>query len=364
MRKDNMKAKRIFGFDFIRAIATITIVILHYNAELFIFRCPERSDLMIFGTQFSNIYLGAWGVSLFFILSGASLMHVYGNSKFKLFTFYKKRFFSIYPMFWIAYAFGFLLLFWENGNIPFINVPKSHFLLTIIGFDGNLSPVMSTFYILGEWFLGCIIAMYVVFPILLWLIKKHPIILAFLLIGVFCCMEFVYNGKLYRNYIFLTRLPEFCFGMYFVKYMKFFNKKSFVLTLFCVAIVAVNWIIAPKIIPSDIQVFYVGVASFIALMYVSKFFEKSNLIKSLSGFFSKYSYAIFLVHHVVILQISQRFDLLTFRLTSSIALFLICFVITLILAVLLYKLEKCIMSVVKNSIDLYIFNINKAKTKG
>lgn len=346
-----MKGKRIFGFDFVRAIATISIVLLHFNA-LYIYMEPKRYDLMIFGSEFSNIYLGAWGVSLFFILSGASLMYVYGNREFKIKQFYFKRFLSIYPMFWIAYFFAFLYLFWINGCFPFVGVPKSHFLLTIIGFDGNLSPIMSTFYILGEWFLGCIIAMYVVFPIILWLIKKHPIINIFILIGIFCLMEFVYDGALYRNYIFLTRLPEFCFGMYFVKYIKFFKKKPYILAIVCVLVIAANWIIAPKFIPSDIQVFYVGAASFLVLMYISKFFEKSYMVKKLSGFFSKYSYAIFLVHHVVIIQIASHFNLIALSWTSSAILFTLCFTVTIFLATLLYKLEKTVMSTVNMSIDL------------
>lgn len=354
-----MKAKRIFGFDFVKAIATISIVLTHYNA-LFIYNFPDRSDLMIFGSQISNIYLGSWAVSLFFILSGASLMYVYGRGKFKIGLFYKKRFFNIYPMFWIAYLFAFLYLFWINGNIPFMDVPKINLLLTLVGFDGCFSLIMPTFYILGEWFLGCIIALYIVFPIMRWLINKHPYIGIIVLIIVFCCMEFIYDGKLYRNCIFLTRLPEFCFGMYFVKYIKFFKKRLYILSLLSIAIFVCNWILAPSI-PDDIQVLYVGVSSFIFLMCISKIFKKFNLITCISNFISKYSYAIFLVHHVVIIQLAMHFDILSFRITSSIVLFVLCFVVTLILSVLLYNFEKMIMLNIRRGVKLVSNNAKENK---
>ena len=156
-----MKKERLFYLDFVRAIAAVSIVITHFNARFLLLNLPTPEKAVI-TTTVSNIYIGNWGVSLFFIISGAALMYVY-EEKCDLKTFYKKRFFSIYPMFWIAYFFAFCYLFYVNKAIPGGGAPKKNFILSIIGFDGLMAENVQTFYILGEWFLGAIILMYVFF---------------------------------------------------------------------------------------------------------------------------------------------------------------------------------------------------------
>ena len=177
------KRERIFGFDFIRMIATLSIVLIHFNA-IYIYASPQRMDLTVLTTRLSNIYLGGWGVSLFFILSGASLMYVY-QEKLEIKEFYKKRFLSIYPMFWIAYFIVFLFQFYLYKGFTFSKAPIINFIFTIIGYDGNLMTVIPTFYILGEWFLGCIISMYVIFPLLRKMVIKIPKVTLGIILGIF-----------------------------------------------------------------------------------------------------------------------------------------------------------------------------------
>ena len=74
-----MKRERIFYLDFVRAVATISIIFTHYNA-LFIYNTsipmPQKAILTM---TVGNVYIGSWGVSLFLIISGAALMYVYEN---------------------------------------------------------------------------------------------------------------------------------------------------------------------------------------------------------------------------------------------------------------------------------------------
>ena len=147
-----MKKERIFYLDFVRAIAVVLILMTHYNA---VYLYAGQPDKVFITAQIGNIYIGDFGVSLFFIISGAALMYVY-DEKCELINFYKKRFLSIYPMFWIAYFIAFLYQFYVNKGID-LTVPKRNILLTLFGFDGYFAAVMPTFYILGELFLGCII---------------------------------------------------------------------------------------------------------------------------------------------------------------------------------------------------------------
>lgn len=73
------KSPRIFYLDFIRAIAVFMIILTHYNA-LYIYMEPQHLEKTILTTYPFGIYIGNLGVALFFIISGAALMHTYGQS--------------------------------------------------------------------------------------------------------------------------------------------------------------------------------------------------------------------------------------------------------------------------------------------
>lgn len=166
-----MKRERIFYLDFIRALAVILILLTHYNA-LFLYMDPQPLDKVVITYKICNLYIGDFGVSLFFIISGAALMYVYENSC-NLAKFYKKRFVAIYPMFWITYIIAFVIQKLVY-HADYSGIPKQNILYTIFGFDSYYAAVKPTFFIIGEWFLGCIILVYILFPLLRWGANKHP----------------------------------------------------------------------------------------------------------------------------------------------------------------------------------------------
>lgn len=97
---------RIFYYDVIRAVACLSVIIIHFNASFSawsggVFTYPNA----IFSNNIFNnsVYLGDFGVSLFFILSGAAMFRTYGEREVSLGAFYRKRFLSLYPMFWLAW---------------------------------------------------------------------------------------------------------------------------------------------------------------------------------------------------------------------------------------------------------------------
>lgn len=339
-----MKKKRLFYLDFIRMIATVSILITHFNA-LYIYMVPKMLEKSIITSYIGNIYIGSWGVSLFFIISGSSLMYVYQDGL-ELKSFYKKRFLSIYPMFWIAYIIAFLALFLKNQTLPGGGVPKYRFLLTIFGFDGLLSSAIPTFYLLGEWFLGAIILLYILFPLLRKLMNEHPIALGVGVMVIYLMFVIFYKAPYPLSTIILVRLPEILFGMYMVKY-KFKIKWPVAVASFL--IIVANTILQPELVET-IQTTYIGIASFIILVYVSNFFARFKGIGWFSSLISKYSYAIFLVHHVLIHEIAAQFDLQGISVLKSYILFAaICMVIA-IASKLLYELHKTMMKTYR---DIY-----------
>lgn len=336
-----MKKERLFYLDFIRAISTLLIVITHYNAVFFWGKPPETQlwSKLVTPLNIFNVYIGNLGVSLFFIISGASMMYVYGQKdKLDLKNFFKKRFLNLYPMYWLAYVGCFLFLFYVNKGFS-TSVPYWRIVFTMIGFDGYLSTFTSTFYLLGEWFLGCIILIYLLMPFLIKMVKKKPFLTFMLSLLIYILFILFYSFRLPLSVVIFTRLPEVIFGMLFVAYIKEVKLAYLVPS---VLVVVVNTIVSPHFNDS-LQTTYVGIATFMILVYIAKFF-KFSLFKNICSELGKYSYAIFLVHHQVISQITSKFNLDTLTRGNSYVLFLLCLSVTIILAKALFEVEKYVMA--------------------
>ena len=155
-----MKKERRNEFDLIRAVSTVWIVLFHYSYTF-----------VQYGIDGNHIYVmmhanGTWGalfVSLFFMLSGASLYYNWSDrmTSFKgkggALDFYKKRWLAIFPMFFIAWFICYLMYviefnwLWGWGGKPY------KLLLTFFGVDGYFMYRGMNYYTVGEWFLGAII---------------------------------------------------------------------------------------------------------------------------------------------------------------------------------------------------------------
>lgn len=327
-----MKKERIFYLDFIRAIAVISILLTHYNAT-FLYMQPQRLDKVVITWKVCNLYIGDFGVSLFFIISGAALMYVY-EKKCELLKFYKKRLIAIYPMFWITYVIAFVV---QNAvyHRGFSGIPKQNFLLTILGFDSYYAGVMPTFYLIGEWFLGCIILVYVLFSLLRWGVNKHPgyftaVIVLLYLLAIYC-----YATPLSKSELVAVRIPEVFFGM---MYMKYFRNTNWKAALFAIAVLIANTVFVPGF-NSNIQTTYVGIMAFLVLTYIGKFVA-FRWVKAICSFLSKYSYAIFLTHHYIIYRVTECVDYGKASTAESYGIFAICVVIILPVSMAIYYIDK------------------------
>lgn len=313
--------KRVFELDFVRALAAILIIMTHFNARYMFIGTPEAYSKMIVGIDTFNIYIGALGVSLFLIISGAALMLTYENN-FTLKKFWKKRFLSIYPMFWLAYFVAFLHHFYHNKGLMFAQAPKFNIIYSILGIDGYLSNAnVPTFYLLGEWFLGLILLIYVIFPILRWGVIKHPIITFLVGMGLYVFGIIYQPDVLPQNMVLFVRLPEVLFGMYFQKYVK---EVKWFWVIIAVGVLGLNTCLKPEF-NQCLQTTYIGIAAFIVLFFVGKWIKNLHVITRFCEIISKYSYAIFLTHHYIIAFVMAEFDLNTITVCESYILFiLIC----------------------------------------
>lgn len=238
-------------------------------------------------------------------------------------------------MFWTAYAFAFLYLFFINRTI-FNHVPNWNFIFTILGMDGYLSSwKIPTFYILGEWFLGLIIILYFLFPLLRKVLIKNPKILILFVSIVYVVVVENYNFTIGQELNILTRIPEFLFGMYFmlnVKRLTIYHFMGAVCISFVMLFITLN-------IHQMYKITITGISIFIILAYIGQYI-KQKIFKDLIIVISKYSYAAFLVHHVIIKKILTGFNGRHISVPESLCLFVITCIVIITASVILHNLTN------------------------
>lgn len=296
-----MKKERIFAMDFVRTIATLIIIIFHFNISV---GTRGISTFTILKNDFVNINLAHVGVPIFFVLSGFALM--FSNERqYSIITFYKKRFKAVYPMFWLSYLLVTVYYFLVYRSIcPWIERPsKISFLLTVVGLDGYTTPLMVNWYKVGEWFLGCIIIIYLIFPILKAGINRFPKVFWIPWFLIYLYLTFNYDSLIPQTQNVLLRLPEFLLGMYLCKYRSKINEKS---AIFSFVIALIILLVPLSFIPTMFLVTIMGGTCYIFLYWLGGKINNSAIQKPFI-WFSKYSFAIYLLHHVISEQIIHRF---------------------------------------------------------
>ncbi len=118
----------------------------------------------------------AWlGVATFFMLSGACLT-ISTETKFDLKSYFKKRFTHILIPFYVTNGIYWLFYAITHGRLWVTDVPTWRITFTLLGVDEWLSMHgIRTFSSgIGEWFLGEIVILYLLFQILRWSMRKCP----------------------------------------------------------------------------------------------------------------------------------------------------------------------------------------------
>lgn len=326
-----MKRERLFYLDFIRAFAVLVILLTHYNVPYY--GAPARlSDVIT--VQIGGIYIGNFGVSLFLIISSAALTYV-NQDNFDIKKFYKKRAIAIFPMFWIAYFIAFIYSFFANKGIN-QSIPKANIIWSILGVDQYVANFgIRTFSLISEWFLGFILIFYVVYPLLRYCVHRYPKVTAVAGILLYMIMLLLPPLPVSKGLLLPTRLPELLFGMYFVLYIKKIPAPVFLVSLLLV----VGNTILQLPIDQDLATTIIGISAFISLFWISRLLEYRP-IKVVCASISKYSYAIFLIHHMIIITILSQFDLTVLTRLENYILFLASCSIIMLLSVGLYKLHE------------------------
>lgn len=335
-----MKKQRLYEFDLIKLIAMLAVFTIHFTKELE--AAGVSAAVKVLPDNVFHVYLGSFGVSLFFIASGASLWYVYENSC-KPGPYYKKRFLALYPMFWIAFlvATGFNFLRYQGLSD---SIPKWKIIYSILGIDGTALWYGPNFYQLGEWFLGVIICLYLVFPLIRFCLKKSVLVTVAGSAAIFVSCILFFQATLPIECLFLVRIPEFLFGMLFIKFRHKFKVWHLFPALLGIGIICA---LPMESVHVMIRNLVVGMGSFTILAWLFKKIPYKGIVRYLCSWGGKYSYAFFLTHHVVILFLASRFAGSDLRRSEVYLLYLCCLGITALTTRLLFVLHKSFINLFK-----------------
>ncbi len=185
---------RLYNLDYLRGLAAFGIMIYHYMS-------------WTYGNFTAETFMGrvgVYGVSIFYILSGLTLYHVYSYkmkpSMEDVISFFKKRIFRIFPLLWLVTILAILL----SRKIPNFKDLS----LNLSGLFGFVR--WDKYFSTGAWSIGNELVFYVFFPIFILFIKKFKplfILLSFVIFGLYLYFAFsilrpdVGLSEQWKNYV-------------------------------------------------------------------------------------------------------------------------------------------------------------------
>ena len=326
------KKGKIINIIFMRACCCIGIVVFHYF-------CHSNGKFKFLHTT-ANSDFGFMFVTSFFCISGFVLYYKYPEI-FSIKQFYYKRWKQILVPYYICYIYCFFQESFRLKRIVFSrNLQK--FLLNIFGLDGYFLYRIRTHYLIGEWFLGAIIIIYILYPLILFLTNK---INTFINITLLCIFYFImyYQSKFFiikPTINIITCIASFYFGMVLFRFKLYFlyNNKAiiiFSLLLFLLCTIRIN--INFNIIIFQLQ----GFCLFIFLFKIG-YYVMNTKLHLIFDEINNISYGIYLFQHRLILDILSIYNpsewyAHIFLLLFTLILILICSKIHLIVVDYLFK---------------------------
>ncbi|MCR4568658.1 MAG: acyltransferase [Pseudobutyrivibrio sp.] len=340
--------KRIIGLDILRDIGVIFVFLYHFFVEYIV--TAQGTDGAMFGyNYFFNIL--ARPASLFlFVISGYALMYNH-EDELSLGQYYKRRFKGLFIPFYVAYTLMFVICFLVNNEVIGRTLPLSRFLLTIAGVDGVAQLVCADFYLIGEWFMGCIVVCYLLFPLLAKLLKKFKYITLIVLLGWYVFTLLVYNPFPFTqlmNPLFI--IVYFYIGM-FLQVQLSDDKINGKLRITCAVLSVIIFVYFCLIgfVPSleflkltqeqnELIYFAISMTMLIALRDVDISPEKRGyrLITYISGI----SWFVILLHHRIMILFYSHMSVAEYNHRDIFTLLLACILITWALSLLVRELSS------------------------
>lgn len=305
--------KRIRYFDILRIVSTALVIWYHMVIQLAISGIYPQGALDPLYSN-ANAHAATLAVSVFFMLSGACQM-IGKKEDFRIGTFYRKRFLTLLIPFYIAWILYFIFHLFVHPEILtfFRTVPKKRFLYTIFGMDEWISMHgTATFSLhIGEWFLGCLVVLTLLFPLFRWVMfkAKHLFFAAATILFVLCAVN--YDALCSRfgisvpwNMSLILKGYEYVLGMYLALVLSGWKP----LWKIPAVLLSLLFLFSTAVFPGNaaIKTTLFAAAFFISVSLLEPLLQKEKAASfvRVMAFLAGFSYPLFLAHHAVIYEMT------------------------------------------------------------
>lgn len=336
-------AKRLAWIDIAKGISILLIIFFHFFGAYDNGRYPWPFGLSSFaGFIADHAAHSAWGsfgcivegcfailfqrgpnaVGVFLVLSGFGLTYSLTKSgdpeepKSGWMEWYKKRVLRLFPMYWVAHAIYLVSPFIDRKD-PL----DYHFLLSMLG--DRIVPVSTMFFYLNPswWFFGLLLELYLVFPLLLRLLKKLGSTRFLILCALFTIISrYIFfgileaSGNWVQGAFFGARLFEFAAGMVLaVVYRRHPSRVEEGLSSWKVLLggIVVYTLGSYSYQPGFTYVFtdgLLGTGFFVIIGFCARLLSKVPLVGSTLSLAGVYSYGLYLLHHPYMIYAGERLN--------------------------------------------------------
>lgn len=301
---NSLMEKKKYWPDYLRAIATISVIWLHVSAPILY----KFGEIPFSIWQIGNIYdsIVRFCVPIFFMISGALLL----NKDYDLKEFIVKRVVRIFPpfIFWSLIYILYNSFVVGNGSFEFIAFIKNVVLNLLHGSEYHL------------WFVYTLIGLYLLTPILRpWIKSATKNELRYFLI--IWLITILYGIPELTNYLptnaienFSGYIGYFVLGYYLSKHVSL-NKYILILCFFLGVLLTILLTYKASSAIHNFDGFYYNYLTFNVILcsisiflFIKQVKIKSESVKNVLSLISKYSFGIYL-SHVLILNLLKRIGL-------------------------------------------------------
>jgi peptidoglycan/LPS O-acetylase OafA/YrhL len=220
MKPKETARDRLLSIDVIRIVGLILILLQHMIGTNLLPSWIHNITIDYLPYLFYMDY-GRIGVWLFVFASGCSL--ALNDTEFsnlsEVKSFYKKRLIRIYPPYWVSLLFSLLIFNWVIPSLTVADIVRwfSGFQAFFATTSIEITKINITY-----WFIGLIVSLYLLYPLLFYVVKKHPNIslLSFFFISLASRYIMFYVFPVFGSgwdWFPTCRIFNFALGMYLIQ---------------------------------------------------------------------------------------------------------------------------------------------------
>lgn len=345
--------KRIKCFDLLRVFCFLLIIYYHMVAQLPVNGICTYADIWPFVAN-ENIQIGTFAVAVFFMLSGASLMYS-TQGEFKTGKYYLKRYIRLLIPFYVVTFMNYIVNAVRVRDLAGVyvgGIPVWRWIFTILGMDEwvAMHGIVTFSRGIGEWFLGELIILSFLFPLFRWFMIKNQKAVMLVMTTLYLMIIFNYQSEVLIYMSILVKGYDFVLGMWLGLNWQKISTKWMYITIPIVLI----YLLCPIILPINeaLRILLFAVAFLISFSCLENHLQDRKL--SVINWLSKYSYELFLVHHLVIYALTPHHPSFIEGINDILFLFAVELVIIFVIAIIAKFVSDKIISVLWRGINLVL----------